>query len=101
MKKVTAAKIVAFIFLLSAGIVNADEEMREWYLSEDDNYLVRESIYGNLHALLSVSNAGEPNVYIIMDDSDCEGDSGDITGHDSLYIVTTLTATFSLLPTLE
>lgn len=90
MKKLT---LKLLIFTLAALPLStfADGEIDAWYTSKGNEYLVRDSINGSLHALLSIANSGKPNVYIVMYDSECEGASTEIISHNPLYINNTLT----------
>lgn len=90
MKRVFISLIVG-VFALGAGIASAESEVDAWYLSKSDEYMVRDSINGNLHATMSTSKAGTPYVYIFMHDSDCEKDDGNITTHNPLKINGVLT----------
>ncbi|WP_434565678.1 hypothetical protein QFW85_10895 [Vibrio chagasii] len=85
MKKITKC----FLFLSSiffSSSMYAEGEIEQWYLSKGGEYLVRESINGSLHSLLSTSKAGDLNVYIFMFDSSCENKSTDVINHDPLYV---------------
>jgi len=79
------------VTVLSSFSVLAESEVEAWYISKGNEYLVRDSIHGNLHALLSIAKSGKPSVYIIMFDSDCEESSGDIISHNPIYVNGTLT----------
>lgn len=89
MKKIVRSLIGAFAFLV--GTASAEGEVDAWYLSQSDEYMIRDSIHGRLHALMSVSKSGKPYVYIFMYDSDCEKDDGNITSHNPLKINGVLT----------
>lgn len=82
--------VVAAALLLSP-LLHADEEIEEWYTSKGGEYLVKDSVHGNLYALLSNSQSGEPSVYIIMYDEDCKDQSDDIISHNPLYVNGVLT----------
>ncbi|MBE7927632.1 hypothetical protein [Pseudomonas saudiphocaensis] len=90
MNKITR-KAVAFLMLSFPFSSWAESEIEAWYTSKGNEYLVRDSVHGNLHALLSISKGGEPFVYIIMFDKDCKESSGNIFSHNPLYINGTLT----------
>jgi len=86
-------KIIKLTFLLSiftASVSYAESEIEEWYLSKSGDYLVRDSVNGTLHAQLANSKSGNPEVYIFMFDSDCEGKESTITSHNPLYVNGTL-----------
>lgn len=82
---------IAGVFAFWVGIASGESEVDAWYLSQGNEYMVRDSINGNLHALMSVSKAGTPYVYIFMYDSDCEKDEGNIIPHNPLKINGVLT----------
>ena len=85
------AKLIMLVFIFVSGVANAENEVDGWYLSKGGDYLVRDSIKGNIHAKIGVAKSGKVYVYFNMFDSDCKGDSGDIISHNPLYINDTLT----------
>jgi len=91
MGKGRITKIVALFFLLGASLVRAEDEVDAWYLSKGGEYLVRESINGYMHALMSTAKSGKPYVYLVAHDPDCEKDPGNVIGHNPLYVNGVLT----------
>jgi len=70
---------------------HAENEDKYWYTSKGGEFLVRDSLSGNLHALLSTSKSGKYSVYIIMFDSSCKDKSSEILSHNPIYINDVLT----------
>ncbi|MFC5077536.1 hypothetical protein VTH8203_04599 [Vibrio thalassae] len=85
------ANFFALLLLCLPFYSHSADEDKEWYTSKGGEYLVRDSLHGNLHALLSTSKSGTQSVYIVMRDSDCVDQSSDIISHDPIYINGTLT----------
>lgn len=77
--------------LLFSSSVFSESEVEAWYISKGNEYLVRDSVHGNLHALLSTAQSGKPFVYIFMFDSDCKDASTNVMAHNPVYVNNTLT----------
>ena len=88
-------KNIMAVFLLLTSVMfscisNAEAEIESWYLSKGGEYLVRESIDGSLHSLLSTSKAGNVTVYMFMFDTSCKDENSDVINHNPLYVNNTL-----------
>lgn len=79
------------VTLLFASPSFSESEVEAWYTSKGNEYLVRDSVHGNLHALLSTAKSGKPFVYIVMFDSDCKDASTDVIAHNPIYVNNMLT----------
>lgn len=85
MKNVISA-LLLFSSMVVSGVSNAAGEIESWYKSEGGEYLVRDSIHGELHSQLSTSKVGNISVYLFYLDSSCEGKNSDVVAHDPLLI---------------
>ncbi|EPX4131419.1 hypothetical protein ACW0FT_004615 [Vibrio alginolyticus] len=80
--------ILLSLAALSSGVyADTSDEINEWYIAQNEQYLIRDSINDGYYANLSSNQRGDLNVYLqFWDETKCKTDGDKVMGHDPLYV---------------
>lgn len=85
--------LIALLGLVFTASAISDEisETNKWYMAQNGNYTIRDSINDGLIATLEKARDGKLNIYLkYFDEANCKDSDGSIKSHDPLSINGTL-----------